>query len=131
MNLQPPLSPISPELVELEIPSVEEMIASYQGSKVYDQLAGQYFGGGSSSYAPPSPPSAPPGEGVFGAYSSYFYKGAGSSAAPPPYYPPPQPHRPSAAEQVAASAAASLFGPSAEDPYWMARSPNGGNGDGQ
>ena len=62
LNLEPPLSPISPEPVEPEIPSVEEMAMNFQESLSFDQVAGQSFGG-SFSYAPPPPP----GEGVFGA----------------------------------------------------------------
>ena len=57
MQLQPPLSPISPELEAAEIPSLDQMIKSFQGIDFgqYDHLGEQmFFGqesqpGGSSS----------------------------------------------------------------------------------
>jgi len=77
LKLEPPLSPISPEPVEPEIPSVEEMITSFQGLALYDQMAEQYFGG-SSSTPPPPPP-------YMGSHPSYFFGGAGSFGAAPFY----------------------------------------------
>jgi len=81
LSIEPSLSPISPEPVEPEIPSIEERITSFEHSTLHDQLAWQFFGG-SSSAPPPPPPN-------FVSYSGYFYGRARSSAAPPPFYPHP------------------------------------------
>ena len=78
LNLQPPLSPISPEPVEQDIPSVEEMVMGFQGSASFDQLAEEYFGG-SYSHAPPSPPQD------FGPISGHTYGAAGSAATASSY----------------------------------------------
>ena len=47
MQLQPPLSPISPELEAAEIPSLDQMIESFQGMDFgqYDHLGEQMFFG--------------------------------------------------------------------------------------
>ena len=45
MQLQPPLSPISPETEAAEIPSLDQMIESFQGMDFgqYDHLGEQMF----------------------------------------------------------------------------------------
>ena len=147
LNLEPTLSPISPEPVEPEIPSVEEMAMDFQGPASFDQLAEQYFGG-SYSHAPPSPPPD------FGPISGHTYAAAGSAAATSSYpffgsesfgtggssmvgslfASQSEPSRPSAADVLAHSAAASIFGTHLGT-HWGDQSPlarNGdGNGDGQ
>ena len=67
MQLQPPLSPISPELEAAEIPSLDQMIESFQGMDFgqYDHLGEQIFFGqesqpGGSSSAPQFPQGPPP-----------------------------------------------------------------------
>jgi len=105
MQLQPPLSPISPELEAAEIPSLDQMIESFQGMDFgqYDHLGEQiFFGqesqpGGSSSaqqFGHGSPLFAPqfrPGPQLFTTGPQMFagqFVGsqfAGPYSGPPPF----------------------------------------------
>jgi hypothetical protein len=79
-GIQPPRSPISPSLPEVEIPSVDDRVQSFLNSDHFYQY-GSNFGsdiGSSSSSAPPPPP--PTG------FDSIFN---GDTAVPPPWVPPP------------------------------------------
>lgn len=71
-GIEPPRSPISPEPVEEEIPSVEDMVAQLNSEGYFQQYAHYY---GYEVPPPPPPPTGPQTSGsdlVSQAYDSLF-----------------------------------------------------------
>ena len=104
MQLQPPLSPISPEPEAAVIPSVEQMIESFQGMDFgqYDYLGERMFfeqesqSGGSSSaqqfrhgFPPHFAPQFHPGPQIFATNPQMFAGQFVGSQFPGPYSGPP------------------------------------------
>ena len=97
----PPASPLTPEIPEVEIPSVEETLKQYEDAGIFDQFGSMFSAHLGYPTAPPPytgpfvfPPTfggpGPSAAGYYGAPPLFPYPpyqgdvGASSSAAPPP-----------------------------------------------
>jgi len=81
MNLQPPLSPISPSPPEVEIPSVEARVQGHVDAGYFEQYGHIFYPDIGATSSTPAPE-----EVVFGPYTFGAVGASGSAPPPPPDY---------------------------------------------